>query len=110
MAVSLVSLAQLFGIATRTNRSARNGSLATILAELGQVCDQFAQHGFISLRAEWQGWHAHQDQAVQLLDEFAPPRQGICRGVSADGALLLETSAGLEQVLAGEVSLRRADA
>jgi prepilin-type N-terminal cleavage/methylation domain-containing protein len=33
MAVSLVSLAQLFGVATKANRSARNGSVATMLAE-----------------------------------------------------------------------------
>jgi BirA family biotin operon repressor/biotin-[acetyl-CoA-carboxylase] ligase len=33
------------------------------------------------------------------------PREGIARGVDDSGALLLETAAGLERVLAGDVSL-----
>lgn len=82
--------------------------LATLLLHLAQVLEQFAGGGFAVLRSEWQSHHAHQDQAVSLLDELAAPRQGICRGVAPDGALLLETTAGIERVLSGEVSLRPA--
>ena len=31
---------------------------------------------------------------------------GICAGVDEDGALLLRTDAGLQRILAGDVSLR----
>jgi BirA family biotin operon repressor/biotin-[acetyl-CoA-carboxylase] ligase len=33
------------------------------------------------------------------------PREGIARGVDSAGALLLETPAGLERILAGDVNL-----
>jgi biotin-(acetyl-CoA carboxylase) ligase len=33
------------------------------------------------------------------------PREGIARGVDPAGALLLETEAGIERVLAGDVNL-----
>lgn len=83
-----------------------NVLLAAILIELAGVLDRFTQRGFAALRDDWLARHAHADAAVQILSEFAPPRNGICRGVDHDGALLLETEAGVERVLSGEVSLR----
>jgi BirA family biotin operon repressor/biotin-[acetyl-CoA-carboxylase] ligase len=80
--------------------------LAAILVELAAVLDRFAVAGFAGLRDAWSARHAYTDTVVQIHSEFAPPRQGICRGVDQDGALLLETSAGIERVLSGEVSLR----
>ena len=81
--------------------------LATILQELVAVLDVFATEGFVGLKAAWQAFHAWQDQPVRILDEQAPELTGICRGVDADGSLLLETAAGLRSIHAGDVSLRR---
>ena len=80
--------------------------LATLLIELRAVLDTFAASGFAGLRADWLARHAHQDAQVRLLSDFAPPREGICRGVDFDGALLLEASGRIERILSGEVSLR----
>lgn len=50
--------------------------------------------------------HAWQDRPVSLLADGVIEENGYCRGVDADGALLLETAAGLRRILAGDVSLR----
>jgi BirA family transcriptional regulator, biotin operon repressor / biotin---[acetyl-CoA-carboxylase] ligase len=85
-----------------------NGLLATLLVELRTVLETFATTGFAGLRAEWTARHAHQDVPVRLLSDFAPPRDGICRGVDVDGALLLETAGHIDRILSGEISLRKA--
>lgn len=82
--------------------------LAALLVELRAVLDRFAATGFAGLRAEWTARHAHQDAPVRLLSDFAPPREGICRGVDIDGALLFETVGRIERILSGEISLRAA--
>jgi BirA family transcriptional regulator, biotin operon repressor / biotin---[acetyl-CoA-carboxylase] ligase len=83
-----------------------NVLLARLLVELRTVLDTFAVDGFAVLRDDWLARHAHQDVPVRLLSDFAPPRDGICRGVDADGALLLEMNGRVERILSGEVSLR----
>jgi len=85
-----------------------NRLLAALLGDLLQVLERFAGRGFAALREEWRAFHAFENAPIQLLSDFAPPRQGICRGVDADGALLFEAGAGLERVLSGEISLRPA--
>lgn len=86
----------------------RHVLLATVLRELIAVLDIFAVDGFAALKTAWQIRHAWQDRPVQILAEGEQHRCGICRGVADDGALLLETSAGCERILAGDVSLRAA--
>jgi BirA family biotin operon repressor/biotin-[acetyl-CoA-carboxylase] ligase len=82
--------------------------LAAILTELLDVLERFAAAGFAALRPAWSARHAYEAQPVRLLSDFAPPREGICRGVDSDGALLLEVDGQVERVLSGEVSLRPA--
>ena len=56
---------------------------------------------------DWGGFRAGQVfRAVSLLADGVIEESGYCRGVDADGALLLETAAGLRRILAGDVSLR----
>jgi BirA family biotin operon repressor/biotin-[acetyl-CoA-carboxylase] ligase len=86
----------------------RHTVLAGVLLELAGVLAIFAVDGFSGLKNEWQAWHAWQDQRVQILGEGAAPLSGICCGVDADGALLLDTGAGVERIFSGDVSLRRA--
>ncbi|MFN6961590.1 MAG: biotin--[acetyl-CoA-carboxylase] ligase [Rhodocyclaceae bacterium] len=85
-----------------------NVLLAAILIELRATLETFATAGFGALREAWLARHAFGDTPIRLLSDFAPPREGICRGVDVDGALLLETSGRVERILSGEVSLRRA--
>lgn len=85
-----------------------NVLLATLLVELRAVLECFAASGFSGLRDDWMARHAYQDVPVRLLSDFAPPREGVCRGVDVDGALLLETAGRVERILSGEVSLRGA--
>lgn len=82
--------------------------LAALLVELRAVLENFAVSGFAGLREQWTARHAYQDAPVRLLSDFAPPREGICRGVDVDGALLLESTGRIERMLSGEISLRAA--
>ena len=85
----------------------RHTLLAALLRQLAYVLDRFAVDGFAALRNDWLRHHAWQDQTVRLIDE-GHILEGRCRGVDATGALLIETEAGIQTILAGDVSLRRA--
>ncbi|NWG30886.1 MAG: biotin--[acetyl-CoA-carboxylase] ligase [Rhodocyclaceae bacterium] len=85
-----------------------NVLLAALLVELRATLEIFGTQGFRALREAWLARHAFQDAPVRLLSDFAPPREGICRGVDETGALLLETAGDIERILSGEVSLRGA--
>jgi len=85
-----------------------NALLASLLAELRVVLQGFTEHGFAGVQGDWLMRHAFEGQAVRLLSDFAPPLDGYCRGVASDGALLLETAAGMQRIISGEVSLRKA--
>lgn len=84
----------------------RHDMLAALLLALVDVLDRFALAGFAALKDDWLASHAWQDRPVQLLGEGEAPLTGVCRGVDDDGALLLETPAGLSRILAGDLSLR----
>lgn len=81
--------------------------LAKLLLEIHAVVARFAEHGFAELRYDWLMRHAFEGQSVRLLSDFSAPVEGCCRGVDADGALLLETTDGLRRIISGEVSLRK---
>lgn len=81
--------------------------LASLLIELDVLLANYAFSGFAGLREAWLARHAYNDMPVVLLSDFSPPREGFCRGVDLDGALLLETGGRVERILSGEVSLRK---
>ena len=80
--------------------------LARLLAALYATLGKFTEAGFALLREEWLIRHAFQGRAVRLLSDFADPLEGRCLGVDVDGALLLETTEGIQRIISGEVSLR----
>jgi len=84
----------------------RHHLLAQLLIELLQVLDRFSAGGFACLRDEWMARHAWQDCPVNLLRDGRVVSGGICRGADRDGALLVETPAGIERCLSGDVTLR----
>ena len=79
--------------------------LAALLAELDRTLDRYGALGFSGLRADWLARNAFRDLPVRLIGE-RETLEGMCRGVDVDGALLLETPAGLQRIVSGEVSLR----
>ncbi len=85
-----------------------NALYAALLGELLTTLEIFAAQGFAAIRPEWMARHALQDARVSLSSDFGPPREGVCRGVDSDGALLLEIDGRVERILSGEVSLRPA--
>lgn len=86
----------------------QNDVYAALLAELLATLDLFGSQGFAAIRSEWMQRNAFQDVAVNLSSDFGAPCRGICRGVDADGALLLEIDGKVERMLSGELSLRPA--
>lgn len=81
---------------------------AQLLIELAHVFDRFASGGFAVLRDQWQKRHAWQDKPVRLLRDGRVEKEGICRGTDINGALLVQTDAGIERCLSGDLSLRAA--
>lgn len=84
----------------------RHQLLAEILIALATILDRLAAGGFTALRDEWAECNAWQDRPVQLLHDGVVEKEGICRGVDVDGALLIESTLGVERCLSGDLSLR----
>lgn len=84
----------------------RNYLFAMILCELQVILHEFAVNGFEALRAEWESHHALHNRTVRLSLPDGKVEMGIARGVTGDGALLLETVNGIYVFNAGEIGLR----
>ena len=80
--------------------------LANLLKALAEMLDEFGRTGFAGFVEEWLARNAHAGARVSILAEGADPIEGRCAGVDSDGALLLDTAAGLRRIVSGEVSLR----
>jgi len=86
----------------------RNRLLAAILNRLLPLLQRFSATGFAPFRAEWEACSAYAGKPVVLTT----PRHrftGICRGVDASGALLVEGADGVEAFHGGELSVRGGD-
>src|SRR3990167_8263214 len=85
----------------------RNRLLAAVLQELAGTLRQFAQDGFAVFGDEWEHYHIHQNQPIQLRMADGSVVNGIARGVSRSGELRLETVQGVRQFNSGEVERQR---
>ena len=79
----------------------------------GAALEVFAREGFAPFREEWQQRHAHQNQRVSVSTGARRGADGDdlvgdAAGIDVDGALLLRSARGLERIVSGDVSLRRA--
>jgi BirA family biotin operon repressor/biotin-[acetyl-CoA-carboxylase] ligase len=74
--------------------------LTEVLSELDARLERFLAHGVASLLAELARFDALRDRPVDV-----DGRRGIARGVDSEGALLLETEAGVEPTISGTVRL-----
>ncbi len=81
----------------------RNILLAMILRELHGVLLEFSRHGFAPFQAEWENHHALHHQPVRLSLPDGAFISGIARGITDNGALILETSSGRQIFNSGEI-------
>ena len=65
----------------------------------------FQNRGFGAFRERWNQLHSYRDQFVTST---SPNNviEGYARGVDESGALLVETDAGIERIISGEVSIK----
>lgn len=100
---AVVDLASL-----RAEETSRNQVLAVALRHMLEVLNDFESTGFEALREEWQSMHAYQSKSVALRMPDGSQIMGQVRGVTAEGALILETVSGERRFGSGEISLRAA--
>jgi BirA family biotin operon repressor/biotin-[acetyl-CoA-carboxylase] ligase len=84
------------------SRTALTAALVNAVAEL------FADYpatGFSAYRSDWRDGDFLRGRAVRL-DEAAGAVTGTALGIDPEGALLIETTAGVRRVIAGDVSVR----
>ncbi|MCV6613525.1 MAG: bifunctional biotin--[acetyl-CoA-carboxylase] ligase/biotin operon repressor BirA [Cellvibrionaceae bacterium] len=83
----------------------RNQVVTALINNLMPLLANYGASGFKPYRAPWEVLDAFRGRAVALSS--AQQRiEGVAKGVSDNGALLIETSEGLEQYSGGELSLR----
>lgn len=83
----------------------RNAIVARLVGEIVMALPKFAVEGFAPFAAEWRQADALRGRAISV-QLGAEPQVGIARGIDAGGSLLVETPAGLQRFVAGEVSVR----
>ena len=77
-------------------------ALGRIAPPLVQALLAFAQHGFAPVRAQFAERDLLQGRIVNLSDGHS----GLAQGVGADGALRVQTDAGLRTVTSSDISVR----
>lgn len=83
----------------------RNRLVANLLNEIVGTVKEFETRGFGSMKKEWQKRDALLGQEV-VLQGVTPPLRGIGAGIDDEGAYLIQTEAGVERAIGGELSLR----
>ena len=77
-----------------------------LLAELAHMLERFVSEGFGAYRAAWIARHALQQRNVTIWRSGLPVAAGRAIDVDADGALVLQTPAGIRRFTSGESTLR----
>ena len=83
----------------------RNDLIAEVIGNIHDLTTRFESQGFSGMRSEWERLHFHQNRPVEVVG-VNETIEGVARGVTASGALILETSLGIRYFTVGEVSLR----
>lgn len=88
-------------------RLQRNAVLIEVARQMAEVLRLFEHEGFAVFRDEWASLHLWQGQPVAVHAPDGRVILGRAAGVDAQGALLLDSGAGLMPISTGDVSLRR---
>ncbi|WP_068544304.1 bifunctional biotin--[acetyl-CoA-carboxylase] ligase/biotin operon repressor BirA [Thalassotalea crassostreae] len=83
----------------------RNLLAAQLIASISARLEQHLQFGLAPMILEWQRQDYFYNKPVKLIAGSNETR-GICKGINASGALLLEVDGKVQPVYGGEVSLR----
>lgn len=83
----------------------RNVIVAALLARLLPVLDDFPRHGLTPHLARWNEYDALMGREVSV-ENLGETTRGVARGIDAHGALLVETPAGVQRYVSGEVTVR----
>ncbi len=94
-------LREMVGLNISKNRLA-----SRLITNLVEMLSKFKKEGFAPFRSEWLKRDAFAGQKV-MLNFGAKKVSGIAAGVGENGALLLNTSEGVQSFSGGEISLRR---
>ncbi len=86
----------------------RNHLLAKITDSLCAMLLEFNHHGLSPFVDRWHALHAYQDQPVVLHERGQLLNEGIARGITSNGRLILDTAETRLTIMAGDVSLRSA--
>lgn len=84
--------------------------MAQLLGALEARLIDFDQSGFAPFCAPWNHLHAWQGHSVKIVDRGAVLHEGVAAGVDDSARLLLDTADGRIAIVAGDVSLREAEA
>ncbi|HEY0922586.1 bifunctional biotin--[acetyl-CoA-carboxylase] ligase/biotin operon repressor BirA [Rheinheimera pacifica] len=85
----------------------RNLLVALLQQRLIMLLTEFTHNGFRCFVDEFNQYNQYRDKAVKLIGNTEV--QGICLGVDKQGALLVNTAAGIQAYFGGELSLRPGD-
>lgn len=77
-----------------------------LISHIVRLLQGYAQLGFASWHKKWQHYDALYGQEVEVLG-LAQAMTGIAQGIDKQGALMINTAAGLQLISGGEVSLRK---
>jgi BirA family biotin operon repressor/biotin-[acetyl-CoA-carboxylase] ligase len=92
-------------VRSKNARISRNDIVANLIESFREFTSKFELQGFPSMRADWEALHEHQDRRVHLIGTNETI-EGIARGVTTSGELILDTDMGIRHFSGGEVSLR----
>ena len=85
----------------------RNLLVALLQQQLVSLLAEFSENGFAGFVDEFDQYNQYRDKAVKLIGNTEI--KGTCLGVDQQGALLIETAAGVQAYFGGELSLRAGD-
>jgi BirA family biotin operon repressor/biotin-[acetyl-CoA-carboxylase] ligase len=83
----------------------RNELAAELIARISSGLADFAERGFAAFAKDWAAADALVGRRV-LVQGSQHSARGTARGIDASGALLVQTAAGLERHISGEVTVR----
>lgn len=87
----------------------RTSILCAVLQKIEENCLLLERQGFDAIREKWLSLSCVIGKEVQIVRQGDAILTGTAIGLGHDGSLQVQTAQGVEQVVAGDVSLRAAD-